>query len=290
MKTPYMEWPYPIEDQQAFYSVFLSFIRGVDLAALCAVEDRNMSIFGGGLMSFNAGTFTWGSSIYLAGMISGFKCEISASSKIVEDGDVLYVEFSRYAAGNVVVGMSSAKLLGVSYAKLMIGHVFVDRIVFRNGLVLIDGDTNIELFNWGGRFETSSGAIHGSDHVATGSDPIPGIEQGESIYACAIGDSVGDVVYQMGDAEVAKADNGNWSTMPAIGFIKTKITTISALICQMGDFSIAGLIPDTTYYVDVAGAITNVVPATPGQIKQVIGFAKTANILHVYPSIPIEVS
>lgn len=98
-----MAWPFPAKDSDPWYERFESMVTAVDSSGYAHREDRHTRISGAGTVSFNAGTngVSWTEDIEIMSPISGFKITVPAASLSVEDGEVVYVNLTRFPTGNV---------------------------------------------------------------------------------------------------------------------------------------------------------------------------------------------
>jgi hypothetical protein len=133
--------------------------------------------------------------------------------------------------------------------------------------------------------EVGAGAVgpHGNTHVFNGPDPVPNIEVLENPWNCTAGESVLDVVYQSASSTVRQANATSTLTMPAVGIIIAKPTATTCIIARSGEVpGFGSLTADRAYYVDTTnGAITSTPPNAGNNVVQVVGYAKTNDILVV---------
>jgi len=111
-------------------------------------------------------------------------------------------------------------------------------------------------------------AVHGSTHIAGGSDAIPDIESFERVYDCLAGIVVTDVVYQDASDNVAQADSATVAKMPAVGIVVEKPTATTAKVLLSGLYTAAaphGLAVGTVW-VGNTGALTTTAPEKPGHL------------------------
>jgi len=293
--TPFMNLPYPGADDRAWYTKFWQFIMGVDQALYASMEDRNLMLFGGGLWSFVAGTLAWSENLEIDAGVTGYRTVVPAGSWVLPNNWGLYVDVTRGLRVIAAGAMERASVLGRSNVRILIARRRDDligaKVYFRNGLVLFEGDENVRLLEWGARWPSVAGGLHGATHAVNGPDPIPGGEREQIIFSCPAWVSVGDAAYQTGSDALDMADYGAWGTMPAFGIVESKPTDTSAIVCASGELSgFVGLVPDVPYYVGAGGGITEVRPVVGGQIRQRIGWAKNSTTLVVDPGEATEVA
>ena len=147
--TPRMSWPYPSENQDPWWEPFVSMLEQMDASSFAAREDRSVVLMGGGTMTWNVsgddGTLTWAEPIMFLSPIAGFllPLPIAQSPKVLTSGQVLYVDLVRkptdaqnvtVLVANQVPNTDDALLLAVRYG---------DALYWRNGLILMDGDSKV---------------------------------------------------------------------------------------------------------------------------------------------------
>jgi len=105
-------------------------------------------------------------------------------------------------------------------------------------------------------------------------------------WDCPSGVGVGESVYQTGANAVDKADNGSITTMPCVGVVLSKPTTVTCLVTRQGivnGYAPGTFVPKDTYYVGTNGSLVSGpgVPSTPGTVVHEVGFAKNDTSLVV---------
>ena len=105
-----MQWPYPAKDEDPWYERFDQMVTGQDSSGYASREDRHLTFTGGGTVSFDAGTgtVTWSSAIEILSPIAGFKITVAATSIVLEDGEVGYINITRSPTQNVSVSPAVA--------------------------------------------------------------------------------------------------------------------------------------------------------------------------------------
>lgn len=99
-------------------------------------------------------------------------------------------------------------------------------------------------------------------------------------YTCPGSVAIGDVVYLTGSLAVDKADNTLPATTPILGIVSEKPTLTTATIIYAGEISAyGGLVPNTSYFLGVAGSITSTPPSTTGTVIQRVGIAVSNSTL-----------
>ena len=108
--TNKMKWSYPGRDDDPWYEKFDQMVTGQDSSGYANREDRHTALAGGGLVSFNAttGAVAWDAAIELLSPIAGFKMTIAASSFVLADGEIAYVNLVRSPTQNVTTSPAVA--------------------------------------------------------------------------------------------------------------------------------------------------------------------------------------
>lgn len=289
MFSPFLRVPIPQEGQTPWYQIFLNMIYAFDAALYANMEDRNTILTGGGGFSFIADILSWESAFYIdSGGVTGFRCRIDAGSVTVYDNYYLYADVTRGMMEEGVGTVAAIARLGRSNNRIMIGQRRGNRFYFRNGFPLWQGMADVHILEDGPILNILA---HGSTHVSTGLDPIPGIETQEGLYGCTVVELVLDAVYASGADAVRRADCASMASMPVVGFVISKPTGTTAWVLSEGDLDgFVGLTPGAFYYAAATGGISAVAPVVPGQIHQKLGWAKNTTTLHVEIEDPITVA
>lgn len=148
--TPRIKIPYPSSNKDNWYNDFVSMINAVDSSLYASREDRNLILMGGGTISFSisgdVGTLTWDDTIEILSASTGFIWEIPADSIELNDNELFYVTLTRSPIENVELDPEQADVITSSDDKLVIGVFKTDRVYFRNGDVIFDGES-FDLFS-----------------------------------------------------------------------------------------------------------------------------------------------
>lgn len=143
--SPRQGWPYPEENQEPFFDAFAAMVAAQDASVFALREDKDLLMMKGGLVSFVAGTglLTWASPIELNSSVTGFKWTIPAGNVTVNDGEYIYVTLAHNPVTNVnVAALVGSKLPDADPDNpIILGLRNGDRIYFRDGKILIDGQT-----------------------------------------------------------------------------------------------------------------------------------------------------
>lgn len=155
-ETTRLKIPYPDEYDPSWFGTFSEGTMAfLDAALYAAREDRNLFIQGGGTMQFvkATGQFTWSKPLRLFSYQNAYAWFIQPAAITLPDGQVMYVKIPRGPGQNMVVphyvGAPPLPEEALDTA-LVIGARVNDRIYFRNGMVLLDGDS-FPLIEGGGR-------------------------------------------------------------------------------------------------------------------------------------------
>lgn len=153
-ETQKMHVPFPEDGDTAWYDQFRDgTMAALDAALYAAREDRNLFLVGGGMMSFVTEIFAWSAVMRLISFQNAFGWTINPHSLTVLDGQIVFAVIARGPETNNIVmlqvGYPPVPFTSANNA-IVICVRLGDRLYFRNGLVLIDGD-NLNLIERGGR-------------------------------------------------------------------------------------------------------------------------------------------
>jgi len=165
--TPRMDWPYPSRNKSEWFTQFEGFAQAQDASGYAAREDRNLKITGGGPLTFaaSAGLLTRSSDIVVPSPITGFTWTIASGSLNLDDGEFAYLTLPRRPLTNRTVSLSAAATVPSTDDDWVVAVRVGDRVYFREGQVLRDGESK-ELLQAGG-----GGVAVGEPTDA--SDPVP---------------------------------------------------------------------------------------------------------------------
>lgn len=159
-----MQWPYPGRDTDPWWAKFESMVVSMDSSGYASREDRQLILGGGGLVSWNAGTgvLAWGDALEVYSPISGFRLDLPSGSKILADGEVLYVDLTRAPTRNVTLGAAVASQVPNTNDAYALAIRRGTDVYWRHGIRIQDGQT-INLFDGGGG--GSGGALFSWNHT-----------------------------------------------------------------------------------------------------------------------------
>jgi hypothetical protein len=144
--TPRIPIPYPDHNSNPWDDQFKAMVLAIDATAYCPREDRNIIIFGGGTMSFSAGTgvLSWTGEIDLFASVTGHLWGIAPGSVTLQDGQIFYITISRAPQNNAIY----APIVGFTTPnepdgddQLLIGLRKGSVVHFRNGMVILSGQS-----------------------------------------------------------------------------------------------------------------------------------------------------
>lgn len=151
-----MLWPYPSEDTDPWWEQFKAFIEAADASAYASREDRNLVVTSGGTFSFDAGTdeLIWSSAIQVYSPVEGFLVSVVSPSGaphtlIVPDGSAVYFNTVRAPGTNVQVLALVANQIPNTDTAVLLAVRRGDKIYFRDGATLGDGES-ADVFEEGG--------------------------------------------------------------------------------------------------------------------------------------------
>jgi hypothetical protein len=195
-----MQWPFPSEDQDPWYEAFQALIDASDTAAYAGRENTNIVLMKGGELTFDAATdtLTWEVAIEALSPIEGFLVSIIGASGppyslTVTDGQVIYFNIVRAPSENVSVQAKTGNQVPNTNDAILLGIRRDDKIYFRDGKTLDDGQAaNIfEEQGSGGGGSTDATLLKGTGFTVKFADLL----------------AVNEVAYISNSLEVAQADS-----------------------------------------------------------------------------------
>lgn len=136
--TPRLSIQYPDENQDPFWTTFVSMVESIDSLLYSNMADRNLLLKGGGTLSFNTGTneITWSADLKLIDYISGLTVTVLASSLTIEDGEAAYIDIPRVLSQSITSALSVSPSVGLGEGKIVLFARSGDKIIFRSGAIL----------------------------------------------------------------------------------------------------------------------------------------------------------
>jgi len=134
-------WPFPAEDQDPWYNVFLSMVQAMDASGYAAREDRQLLLGGGGNVEFTAssGLITWNNDFLIFSTISGFLFTIPVGSVTLADGQIAYTIVNRSPTGNATLAFTVADNAPNTDGALIFAIRNGSSVYWRNGSKSDDG-------------------------------------------------------------------------------------------------------------------------------------------------------
>lgn len=166
--SPRMLWAFPGVDQDPWYDSFLDLTRGQDASAYAYREDRNLILAGGGTISFALNLLSWTEPISVWSPQTGFLVLVAAQPAgvpLVNSGDIVRWDQTRHPGENVTVQPEVATRALANDNSLVLCLRIDDRIVFRNGSWLGDGDTLPGLPGMPAGASGTTADVHGPKYI-----------------------------------------------------------------------------------------------------------------------------
>lgn len=158
-----MQWPYPSENQQPWFDAFEDFVSAQDASAYASREDRQSILTEGGTISWTVGTSTleWSANLSVTSPISGFLQNVEASSLVIDAGEVVYVTLTRAPTNNQSLTPVVASQVPSTDSAFVLAVRVGDKVYWRNGLSMDDGDslTGIGSSQGGGGGSSGDGVV-----------------------------------------------------------------------------------------------------------------------------------
>lgn len=145
--SPRMGWPFPTENQDPWFDVFVDFVQALDASGYAAREDRSLVLGGGGTVGWNLGTSTlqWSDPLNIFSPIVGVLLTVPANTVVIDDGQVLFASLVRGPSSGQVVAAGVASQVPSSDKDVLLAVRVGSRIHWRNGLVMDDGESVVGL-------------------------------------------------------------------------------------------------------------------------------------------------
>lgn len=164
--TPRLLIPYPDDNTAPWDAVFEAMILAIDASLYVPREDRNIVIFGGGTVSFNAttGVLSWSADIGLLSSVTGYKWVVPAGSVTLNDGQLFYITVARAPQTNTTntpTVASNTPNQPSGDNQILVGIRVGTNVHFRDGFVISDGQSQILFDGSGGGF-TPGGDLAGT--------------------------------------------------------------------------------------------------------------------------------
>ena len=143
-------------------------MKSQDASAYAAREDRNIILMGGGAVSWDAtsGTLTWAAQIELLSPNTGLLNYVPPGSLVLADGEVMRGNVARALGINASMAASVAGFALSNDNSVIFCIRRGTKLYWRNGLLMNDGDTVIDLGSSGG--SGGSGPVGSLYYLAPG--------------------------------------------------------------------------------------------------------------------------
>lgn len=161
-----MQWPYPRDGEDPWYSSFEDMVRAEDASVFALHDEKNIILSGGGVISWDAtlNTVTWALPIVLNSSQSGYAETIPAGNltTVVNDGALGYVLFQPSPQSPVTLALASADVLPPSEVdnSVVLFRRRQNKLYWRNGQVLNNGDSLPIIDAPGGGGSTIPGGVN----------------------------------------------------------------------------------------------------------------------------------
>lgn len=141
--SPRMGWAYPSADADPWNAEFDDFVAAMDASGFASREDRSIIFAGGGTIAWALGssTLSWSGTMYVLSPITGRLIQVASGSKTLSEGEVLYLALTRQALTTVSVALQKASQVPSNDQDIILCFRRDDRVYFRTGFSLGNGDT-----------------------------------------------------------------------------------------------------------------------------------------------------
>lgn len=136
-----MQWPFPSEDADPWYELWLGFVRAMDSSGFAAREDRNLIISGGGTITWNAGGpgLNWTAPFNIYSPSTGFLVQLQANTLNPVNGGVIRFDVVRHPGSNVSAAAEAALIAKNTDNSVVLAVRLGTSLYFRNGFIMTDG-------------------------------------------------------------------------------------------------------------------------------------------------------
>jgi hypothetical protein len=142
--SPRMGWAFPSADADPWFDEFEDFVLATDASGYAAREDRSLVFAGGGTVQWVLGseTLSWSAAIEILSPIGGHLISVAAGSETLAEGELLYLDLTRQALSNVSATLQKATQVPSSDQAIILCFRRNNRVFFRTGFSLGNGDTS----------------------------------------------------------------------------------------------------------------------------------------------------
>jgi len=144
-QSPRMNWTYPGREDDPWYDGFKDLVIAVDGSGFASREDRSIVWAGGGTISWDLGaeTLTWTDTISIYSPMSGKLMQISAGTVTSwSDGEVVFLDLTRQVLVNTGKTLQKGTTVQSSDDAMALAIRIGDRVYFRTGFSLGDGQSS----------------------------------------------------------------------------------------------------------------------------------------------------
>lgn len=160
--TPRMNWPFPNENADPWYEQLNAFVQAQDASGYAAREDRQLVLTEGGTVAWDATSsqLSWSADLKILSPITGRMLTVAAGTVTMDDGKVLYTSLVRAPTADATVSVAQALQVPATDQALLLAVRAGTRIYWRNGLMMLDGDSFTTVGASQGGAGTDPDAIH----------------------------------------------------------------------------------------------------------------------------------
>jgi len=141
--TSKMQWSYPGQDDDPWYEKFRQMVVGQDSSGYANREDRQIIMGGGGDVTFDSssGALTWSAALDFYSLISGFKVSVAATTVVIADGEVIYLNLTRAPTQNLTVSTAAASQVPNTDNAMALAVRVGTTVYWRHGSKVESGET-----------------------------------------------------------------------------------------------------------------------------------------------------
>lgn len=144
--TPRAKLPYPDQNRDPWFDIFVQLVQRLDAAVFATWEDRNIIVMGGGVFTWNAGTntLTWTAPIEVTSSVVGFLWTIEAGSLTIADGQFAYFQAVRSPTSSTTLILQTGSKVPNTSTQEPTDSILIcvrrgTQLYFRDGKVLQSG-------------------------------------------------------------------------------------------------------------------------------------------------------
>lgn len=186
--SPRLNWPYPDQNENPYYTTFMSMVESMDATGYANREDRSLLITKGGDFSWDStsGVLSWAATLEIASPVSGYLLSISPGSVTLLDGQVWAVTITRAPQDSLTLTSYVSNTIPNTDDDYLIAIRNGTSVYFRNGQALGDGKSG-SVFDGGVAplgmaFSTYFGTGFDGNLLYDGTTPVLGVSPTGSVY------------------------------------------------------------------------------------------------------------